>query len=95
MPRTRTTTKLLLEARRAADLERDVLFVTDDEASRHLNTGLQALYDKLVAAYGDDYFVATPYQFVTNGTSEQYPLPSDFYKLLGRHQLVPEDFKQR
>lgn len=36
----------------------------------------------LVSAYGNDYSVQVPYQFTING-SNFYPLPSDFYKLLG------------
>lgn len=58
-------------------------FVSTSEWNGYINASYQELYDLLVQHYGDDYFVATPYQFTTDGVNDKYPLPTDFYKLLG------------
>lgn len=58
-------------------------FVTDPELDTYINASAYELYDLLVTAYGEDYYVATPYEFTTDGTNQTYALPSDFYKLLG------------
>lgn len=57
-------------------------FVTVPEWNTYINQSYFELYDMLVQAYGNEYFVAAPYQFTTDG-SVGYDLPSDFYKLLG------------
>ncbi len=58
-------------------------FVTDSELNQYINNSYFELYDLLVQKYGDDYYVASPYQFTTDGSSQLYALPADFYKLLG------------
>lgn len=58
-------------------------FVSEPELISYINQSYFELYDLLVAAYGNNYNVADPYQFTTNGTDEQFELPDDFYKLLG------------
>jgi hypothetical protein len=66
-------------------------FVTDAEWNSYIASSYKELYDLLVSAYGNDYYVATPVTFTTDGTSDTYPLPdgtlysgaSAFYKLLG------------
>ncbi len=86
---------LRLQARRRADLENNP-FVSDPEFNDYLTYGMKELYDKLVSAYGNDYYVATTYSFNT-GNGQMYPLPDGtpaftndqggvaqkFYKLLG------------
>lgn len=73
-------------------------FVTLPEWNSYINQAMFELYDLLITAY-EDYFVATPAQFVTNGSTYLYPLPDGalsftdpsgspyiaqpFYKLLG------------
>lgn len=48
------------------------------------NAGMQELYDKLIEAYGEEYFFQqTPHPITTDGTNSKYALPDDFYKLLG------------
>lgn len=59
------------------------LFVTDPELISYINQSYFELYDLLVAAFGNNYYTATPYQFQTNGTDQFYALPADFYKMLG------------
>lgn len=58
-------------------------FITDSEWNAYLNLAYFELYDLLIQKYGDDYYVADPYSFTTDGTSYFYDLPSDFYKMLG------------
>jgi cytochrome c-type biogenesis protein CcmH/NrfF len=58
-------------------------FVTDQELNSYINQSYYELYDLMVQKYGDDYFVNPPYSFSTDGTTYLFPLPSDFYKLVG------------
>ena len=81
-----STTMTLLELRTAVRQRADRVgsqFVTDSELNSYINQSYFELYDLLVEKYGDNYYVATPYVITTDGTSLQYNLPSDFYKLLG------------
>lgn len=58
-------------------------FVTTTEWNSYINNSYKELYDLLVSAYGNEYYVATPYQFTTDGTNKSFSLPTDFYKSLG------------
>jgi len=58
-------------------------FVTDTELNSYINQSSFELYDLLIQKYGNDYFVAPAYNFTTNGVSDSYTLPANFYKLLG------------
>lgn len=53
-----------------------------------VNAGCQELYDKLIEAYGEDYFVGTEQTISTDGTNSTFALAEDFYKLLGVDYLV-------
>ncbi len=92
-----TLGQLRLQAQQRADRVNSD-FVTDQEWNKYIDMSLYELYDMLIAAFGNEYFVAQPFQFITNGTSQQYPLPDGtsayqlpnsagtapaFYKLLG------------
>jgi fibronectin type 3 domain-containing protein len=57
-------------------------FVTMPEWNSYISQSYFELYDLLVTVY-EDYFVQTPYTFTTDGSSTQYTLPNDFYKLTG------------
>lgn len=69
-------------------------FVTKTEWNSYINQSAKELYDILITAY-EDYNVAEPYIFLTNGTQSSYTLPNGtlvgtdsvvtkpFYKLLG------------
>lgn len=57
-------------------------FVTLPEWNTYINQSAFELYDLLITTY-EDYYVFTPYIFQTDGINFQYPLPSNFYKLLG------------
>ena len=86
---------LRLQARQRADLENNNA-VTDAEFNSYISNSYKRLYNMLIAAYGNDYYVANTYQFsLTN--SQNYSLPdgtpafidstgataAKFYKLLG------------
>lgn len=58
-------------------------FVTDAELTSYINQSYFELYDLLVQKYGDNYYVQSPYIFVTDGINQFFTLPTDFYKLLG------------
>lgn len=65
-------------------------FVTVPEWNTYINQSMFELYDILVTAY-EDYYIATPVQFTTDGSTYIYPLPNGtnysaapaFYKLVG------------
>jgi hypothetical protein len=57
-------------------------FFTDDELNTYISDSYKELYDILIQKFGDDYYVADPYDFTTT-TADAYDLPEDFYKLLG------------
>jgi hypothetical protein len=57
-------------------------FITIPEWNTYINQSYFELYDLLVQKYGNDYYVST-FSFPTDGISQNYPFPNDFYKLLG------------
>lgn len=72
-----------LAAQQRADLVNSD-FVTTQEWNFYINKSYTELYDILIQVYADDYYVATPYQFNTDGRFPAiYALPNNFYKLLG------------
>lgn len=58
-------------------------FFTDAELNTYISGSYKELYDLLAQKFGDDYYVATPYEFTTDGTNDTYDLPATFYKLIG------------
>jgi hypothetical protein len=75
------------QVRQASKQRADMInsdFVTTQEWNSYINHSYTELYDILVQVYGDDYYVASPYQFTTDGrVPSLYPLPDDLYKLTG------------
>lgn len=86
---------LRLQAKQRADMESDPS-ITDSEWNQYVSQSYKELYDLLIGAYGNDYFVSPAYRFVTTN-SQTYALPdgtttyqdstgstaSKFYKLIG------------
>lgn len=84
-----------LQAQQRADLENNPA-VSIPEWNQYISQSFKELYDLLIGAYGNDYYVATTYPF-TLGSSQFVPLPDGtstytnsnggvaqkFYKLLG------------
>ncbi len=77
-----TLAELRTQARYRANQENS-LFCTEIELNTYINNSAYELYDLLTTSFGDDYYVATPYSFTANGTSQTVALPNDFLKLLG------------
>lgn len=73
-------------------------YLTDQEWNNNISDSRKELNDILVQKFGNDYNVAYPYTYTTSGTidpltqASTYPLPVDFYKLLGAEvALNPAD----
>lgn len=89
-PGTVTLLSVRTQAKQRADMENSG-FVTDPEWNSYISASYKELYDLLISAYGNDYFVAPPVQITTDGTNDKYALPDGtlyssapaFYKLLG------------
>lgn len=72
-----------LAAQQRADMVNNG-FVTNQEWNDYINHSYTELYDILIQTYGDEYYVANPFSFQTDGRSPGlYALPNDHYKLLG------------
>jgi hypothetical protein len=77
-----TLLQLRTRSRQRADMENSD-FITDAELNAYINASVAELHDLLVAAYGEDYFLADPHSITTVADTTDYNLPSDFYKLKG------------
>lgn len=71
-----------LAAQRRADMENST-FLSTSEWNAEINASYQELFGLLTQKFGNDYFVAAPFAILTDGTSDAYALPTDFFKLLG------------
>lgn len=93
-----TLSDLIDQSREESDMQHSQ-FVTDLAFATFISNSYKELYNLLVGAYGNDYYVAKRAQFITNGNQDLYPLPdgilpftdetgtlapaAPFYKLLG------------
>lgn len=77
-----TLESIRLQAQQRADMVNSE-FISTTEWNSYINSSYLELYDILVQKFGDDYFVAIPYQYTTAANTQMYALPTDFYKLLG------------
>lgn len=75
MSTTMTLTQLITAVRQRADFVNSQ-FVTDAELTSYINQSYFELYDLLIQKYGDNYYVADPAVFSTDGSTMQYPLPN-------------------
>lgn len=69
-------------------------FVTMTEWNSYINQSMFELYDLLVTVY-EDYFLATPIQFVADGNTFLYPLPNGsntFLNALTLQSFTPPPF---
>jgi hypothetical protein len=73
---------IITAAQQRADMEGSG-FISDSEWRAMANSSLAELYEKMIEAFGSEYWVQTPYDFTTDGTSERFALPETFFKLLG------------
>lgn len=58
-------------------------FYTTQEWNSMISQSYKELWDILAQKFGDDYFVALPYTYLTAAGTQFYPLPTDFKALLG------------
>ena len=87
--------QIRLQAQQRADRVNSE-FVTMTEWNTYINQSLFELYDLLIGAYDEDYFVASPAQFVTNGNQQLYPLPNgvlSFTDLSNQSFVAPALYK--
>lgn len=81
-----TLADLKTRSREAADMVGST-FIEDAELTRYINASAQELYDLLVAAYGQEYYLDEFNIPIVSGT-DTYALPTDFYQLLGVDLLL-------
>lgn len=96
MAATVTLLQLITAAADRADMPTPTTttFVTKATWTIYINSSIRNLYDKLIEAYGEDYFYfATPQAITTDGTNDSYALANDFYKLLGVDLKVNNEWK--
>ena len=84
MASTVTLASLRLQAQQRAD-QVNSSFLTTAEWNTNINASATELYDLLTTVYSDYYF--NTYSFTTT-SADTYPLPSDFYKLVGVDQII-------
>jgi hypothetical protein len=86
-----TVGNIVLECRQRTNKENSPYY-TDQEMISMVSQSYKSFYDKLIQAYGDDYYVAMPYTWTTGQNQQLYPFPADFYKeLLVEVALNPQD----
>ncbi len=79
----------LLDVRTLCKQESDNVgqsFLSDPEWDAYIRSSYKELYGLIVQAFGNDYFVQSPYTgytFVTDGLNQFFDLPPDFFKMLG------------
>ena len=83
--------ELRLQAKRRADQE-STQFVSDAEWDVYINRGCDKLHNMLVNLYGQDYFVMELEIPVTSIVDDKFPLPSNFFKLLGLDRKESSDY---
>lgn len=76
----RTLTEMILEVRQRADMVNST-FVTDLEITRWINLGITKLYDMLIKANGQDYYLRC-YTTTTSSADPTVSLPHDFHSIL-------------
>lgn len=69
-----TVQDIINQIREEADMQSSG-FVSDLALATHINNSGKELYDLLVGAYGNDYYLAPPANFVTDNINDKFPLP--------------------
>lgn len=77
-----TLGNLRLECQQRCNFENKP-FVTTQEWNSMISQSRKELYDIILQKFGNDYYLAAPYTYTTSQNLQFYPLPDDFYKLLG------------
>jgi hypothetical protein len=82
---------LRIQARQRSDMENNNA-VTDSEVNQYISQSWKRLFDMLVAAYGNDYYVAPLFQFYLT-SSQYYPLPDGTFPTVGGTTNAPACYK--
>lgn len=80
-----------IQARQRSDMENNQA-VSDSEFNQYISQSWKRLFDMLVAAYGNDYYVAPFYSF-TLTSSQFYTLPDGTTTSLGSTATAPACYK--
>jgi len=90
-----TVQDLINQIREEAD-QQSSGFVSDLAIATHINNSGKELYDILVGAYGNDYYLAPPANFTTNNINDKFPLPDGvltFNDNSGNPYIAPPFYK--
>lgn len=90
-----TVQDLINQIREEADLQSSG-FVSDLALATHINNSGKELYDILVGAYGNDYYLALPANFTTDNINDKFPLPDgvlSFKDNNGNPYIAPPFYK--
>ena len=69
-----TVYDLIQQIREESDMQSSG-FVSDLAIATHINNSGKELYDMLIGAYGEDYYLAPPANFTTDNINDTFPLP--------------------
>lgn len=85
---------LRLQCKQRSDMENNPS-ISDSEWNSYIDISQKEVFDKLVAAYDNDYKIANPYYFSLNG-SQFYPLPDGSPLFLDQSgNVLPPYYKMR
>src|SRR5580698_430406 len=80
-----TVQDLINQIREEAD-QQSSGFVSDLAIATHINNSGKELYDILVGAYGNDYYLAPPASFNTDNINDTFPLPDGVLQFNDNYQ---------
>ncbi len=69
-----TVYDLMQQARAQADMQSSG-FISELELATYVNNSAKELYDLLIGAYGEEYFLSPPANFTTDNINDTFPLP--------------------
>ncbi len=88
---TATLGAIRIQARQRSDMENNNA-ITDTEFNQYISQSWKRLFDMLVGAYGNDYYVAPLFQFVLS-SNNYYPLPDGTLITVGGTTPAPACYK--
>lgn len=67
-------------------------YITTEEWNLNINQSMYELYDLLITCY-EDYFLAPPVQFTSDGIRMQYPIPDGYSNFITNNVAAPAFYK--
>ena len=83
--------EIRLQAQQRADRVNSE-FLSTSEWNNNINQSMYELYDLLITCY-EDYYLAPPVQFMSNGTDMQYPIPNGYSNFITNGVAAPALYK--